>query len=170
MSKKKGFTLIEMLVVVLIIGILAAIAFPKYQLAVLRSRYTQLMVMGDAIHRAQDAYYLAHGKYSLKINDLDITIPGDCTLTNNGGAVSCPKFSCVVNDGAPFAETLGSAYCTMRIDGSKTIYYMTSSLRRNTKRKCAVSSANDLGKKVCESFGGRLDTIGGNNGLWYYKL
>ena len=172
-----------MLVVVLIIAVLAAIAFPQYQLAVLKSRYTQLMVMADAIRQAQDVYYLAdairqaqdvyylaHGKYSLKINDLDITIPGDCTLTNNGGIIACPKFRCAVNDGAPFAETLGSAYCTMRIDGSKRIYYMTSSLRRNTKRKCAVSSANDLGKKVCESFGGRLDTIGGNNGLWYYKL
>ena len=89
MSKKKGFTLIEMLVVVLIIGIIAAIAFPKYQIAVLKTRYTQLMVMGDALRKAQDAYYLVHGKYSLKINDLDITVPGDCTLTNNGGAVSC---------------------------------------------------------------------------------
>ena len=72
MLKRKGFTLIEMLVVVLIIAVLAAIAFPQYQLAVLKSRYTQLMIMGDALRKAQDAYYLVHGKYALKINDLDI--------------------------------------------------------------------------------------------------
>ena len=170
MSKKKGFTLIEMLVVVLIIGILAAIAFPQYQLAVLKSRYTQLMVMGDALRKAQDAYYLVHGKYALKINDLDITIPGDCNLSDSGGIIYCPKFRCVVNSGWVHAETLGSAYCIMSIQGNKTIYYMTVSLRRNTKRYCTVSPDSDLGKKVCESFGGRFYTIGENNGLWYYKL
>ena len=167
MSKRKGFTLIEMLVVVLIIGIIAAIALPQYQKAVLKSRYTQLMVMGDAIHRAQDAYYLAHGKYSLKINDLDITIPGDCTLSNKGGTITCSKFRCVVNDGWVNADINGIAYCNTP---KETIYYMIYPLRRNTKRYCTVSPDSDLGKKVCESFGGRFAFVGSANGLWHYQL
>ncbi len=167
MSKKKGFTLIEMLVVVLIIAVLAAIAFPQYQLAVLKSRYTQLMVMADAIRRAQDAYYLAAGKYSLKINDLDITIPGDCTLSNKGGTITCSKFRCVVNDGWVNADTLGDVYCYMYRDGN-TLRYRIYSLRRNTWRSCGVSHNDELGKKVCENLGGRY--YRSYNNIDYYKL
>ena len=167
MLKRKGFTLIEMLVVVLIIGIIAAIAFPQYQLAVLKSRYTQLMVMADAIRQAQDVYYLAHGKYSLKINDLDITIPGDCNLSDSGGIIVCPKFRCVIYDGTDNTDISGLVYCNT-LKG--TIYYMIYPLRSNTKRYCTVSPDSDLSKKVCESFGGRFYKIGGNNGLWYYTL
>jgi prepilin-type N-terminal cleavage/methylation domain-containing protein len=42
---KKGFTLLEMLVVVLIIGILSAIALPYYQNAVESSRTTEVVLL-----------------------------------------------------------------------------------------------------------------------------
>ncbi len=159
-----------MLVVVLIIGIIAAIALPQYQLAVLKTRYTQLMIMGDALHKAQDAYYLAHGKYSLKINDLDITVPADCRVSDSGGAVTCSKFNCVVYDVAPFAESEGVVYCTMRIDGTGQIYYRISPLRKNIGRYCMAPSASDSGKKLCERVGGRFLFVNSDNRLWYYQL
>ncbi len=68
----KGFTLIELLVVILIIGILAAVAVPQYQKAVEKSKAAQAFAMLQPISKAVQVYYLEHGEYPLKFNQLDV--------------------------------------------------------------------------------------------------
>ncbi len=82
---KKGFTLIELLVVILIIAVLAAIALPKYHLAVEKTRATERLQLATNIARAQFAFYLTNNAYATDINQLDITFPGYPSTTKNLG-------------------------------------------------------------------------------------
>ena len=70
-----GFTLIELLVVVLIIGILAAIALPKYEMAVNKSRATEALLNLQSLYKAQQLYYMANNTYTEKISELDFSLP-----------------------------------------------------------------------------------------------
>ncbi len=70
----KGFTLIEMLVVVLIIGILAAIALPQYKKAVRKARVSEAKIILKALSDAQDRYFLSTGNFDYELEHLDIDV------------------------------------------------------------------------------------------------
>lgn len=64
-SNSRGFTLLELLITVIIIGILAAIAIPSLVGQVARSRETEAMTTLGAINRAQLAYRYEYGTFAL---------------------------------------------------------------------------------------------------------
>lgn len=61
--RQRGFTLIELMVVVAIIGILASIAVPSFQRMQLRARAAERNVLMTAIVRSIDEYYVREGKF-----------------------------------------------------------------------------------------------------------
>jgi len=71
---KAGFTLVELLVVVLIIGILAAVALPQYQKAVEKSRAAQVLPLVRSLGNAARVYYMENGTDPSSLNDLDVSL------------------------------------------------------------------------------------------------
>jgi type IV pilus assembly protein PilA len=60
---QKGFTLIELMIVVAIIGILAAIAIPAYQDFTIRSKVTELINAAGVCKTSVSEYYQAKGQF-----------------------------------------------------------------------------------------------------------
>jgi len=67
-NAQQGFTLIELMIVVAIIGILAAIAIPAYQDYTIRAKVTEALNVAAAGKTALSEHYLAQG-----------TMPADAT-------------------------------------------------------------------------------------------
>ena len=85
-----GFTLIEVLVVVLIIGILTSVALPQYQKAVVKSRNANFKKDIMSVAHAQEVYLETFNKCADSFDALDIgtslaiETENPCTISHNG--------------------------------------------------------------------------------------
>lgn len=68
--KSKGFTLLEIMIVVVIIGVLAAIAIPTYQDHVLRSNRTEGQALLVEAAARQERFFTQNNRYAATVGDL----------------------------------------------------------------------------------------------------
>ena len=72
-SNRRAFTLIELLIVVVIIGILAAMAIPKYQATKGKAYFAGMTSDLHNLTTAQEAYFYDHSAYSTDLTALQFT-------------------------------------------------------------------------------------------------
>ncbi len=74
-NRPKGFTLLELLVVVIIVGILASIALPQFGKATDRAREVEAKNVLASLMSAELVYFQEKNIFTTNENDLVVTIP-----------------------------------------------------------------------------------------------
>ena len=119
MTDNKGFTLIELMIVLVIIGILAAIAIPQFSSTRERAYFVAMQSDARNLAAQQELYYATTYRYTSSLSDLDFvaseavnvtaaaTSSGwSATVTHNAlGATE----GCAIYFGNATAPTIGSA-------------------------------------------------------------
>ena len=153
MLKKKGFTLIEMLVVVLIIGIIAAIALPQYEKAVNRTRLTEAFLLGRFFRDAQRMYFMRTGRYADTYEELGIDIPSDGVLVTPA-SVRVKKYRYSITG---MEEDTKDRITVDGLPGGVVLIFMYDG--RN--RCCSYASSDWKGTALCRMLGAKGE---GSNG------
>ena len=72
LEKRKGFSLVELAVVVIIIGVLAAFGVPRMLKSVERSKAAEAFKYLSAVRAAQERFQAREGTYAALLTDLDV--------------------------------------------------------------------------------------------------
>ena len=73
-NKKSGFSLVELTIVVVILGVLATFAVPRFMSSVEKTKASEAFTYLSQIESAQARYNAENGRYTNRLNDLDISL------------------------------------------------------------------------------------------------
>jgi type IV pilus assembly protein PilE len=82
MNMKKGFTLLELIVVIIILGIMATLGFTQYVKMIEKGRTAEAKMVLAVFRKAQLGYYQEYAAYGAAVVNLYIDAPTACVSTH----------------------------------------------------------------------------------------
>nr|WP_101134703.1 pilin [Neisseria meningitidis] len=149
---QKGFTLIELMIVIAIVGILAAVALPAYQDYTARAQVSEAILLAEGQKSAVTEYYLNHGKWPGDNSDAGVASASDIKgkyvekVEVANGVITATMLSSGVNN-----EIKGKklSLWAKRQDGSVKWFCGQPVTRNNAKANAA--NADDVAKTGTDS-------------------
>lgn len=141
MRTQRGFTLIELVIVITVIGILAALATSQYSRYVLRAHRAEAWTAMLQIQSAEEKYYMQNSTYTANLTAAPPTGLG-LSLNSSGG-----NYATLSNY---YSITVATAACAA---GSATLcsYTATATAQGNQAKDvaaCLVYTVNSLGQRT----------------------
>ncbi|HEZ6447833.1 TPA: pilin [Neisseria meningitidis] len=148
---QKGFTLIELMIVIAIVGILAAVALPAYQDYTARAQVSEAILLAEGQKSAVTEYYLNHGEWPKNNTSAGVAssskIKGKYVkeVEVKNGVVTATMLSSGVNN-----EIQGKklSLWAKRQDGSVKWFCGQPVTRNDTAKDDTVAADTDAAKKI----------------------
>lgn len=137
-GKQRGFTMIELMIVVVVVAILAAIAFPQYRDYIVRSNRAIAKSLLTQVADRQEQFYTANKRYSDDLTDLGY--PADPFFVDRNGKTGAA-------DG-------GTAIYSIGLDAANDTSYLLAADVLNTQAaedaRCTKFTLNQVGQRQAE--------------------